>query len=184
MKMVALLRGINVGGNRKVPMLELCAAVTSAGLSEVRSYINSGNLVFEAGRQKLPQVTPLLEKIIKNEFGFEVDVVVRTGDQWKKYADQNPYRDATRSRPKMLHLGLATRPLDSLTASSLAERAVRGEKVKVVGDAIWVDFAKSVGTSKLTPAWFEKAAGSPVTLRNWNTVLKLSEMLGEVESFS
>lgn len=86
MKMAALLRGINVGGNRKVPMAELCAIATKAGLSEVRHYINSGNLVFDAGTRKSAQVEALLERAIEKRFGFHVDVIIRTATQWKKYA--------------------------------------------------------------------------------------------------
>ena len=178
MKMVALLRGVNVGGNRRVPMAELCAAASDAGFADVKSYINSGNLVFEAGKLKTSQVLALLEKVMKSEFGFEVDIIVRTALEWTKYGAGSPFPGAARSRPHLLLLGLSKLPCGSDIAARLGERAVQGEKIKVAGDAIWVDFAASVGKSKLTPAWFDKIAGSPVTMRNWNTILKLAEMLG------
>ena len=181
MKMVALLRGINVGGNRKVPMPDLCASATKAGLTDVQHYINSGNLVFEAGKMKTDQVCALLEKVIKVRFGFEVDVIVRTASQWKKYSAGSPFPGAARVRPHLLMLGLAKAPCGRDATAKLTERALAGEKIKVVGDAIWVDFAESVGKSKLTPVWFEKSVGSPVTLRNWNTVLKLDEMLRDTD---
>lgn len=177
--MVALLKGINVGGNRKVPMPVLCSLATAAGLTKVKAYINSGNLVFEAGKLKPDQVVALLEKSIEKKFGFHVDVVVRTAVQWKKYAAGSPFPGAAKDRPNMLHLGLCKETCNKDTAALLTERAVHGEKVKIVGDAIWVDFATSVGKSKLTPVYFEKAAGSPVTLRNWNTIVKLDQMLKE-----
>ena len=175
--MVALIRGINVGGNRKVPMPELCAFATKAGLIEVQSYINSGNLVFEAGKLNPDQVCDLLEKVIETRFGFETEVIVRTASQWKKYSAGSPFPGAARSRANLLLLGLSKVPCGSGIAAKLSERALHGEKVKVVGDAIWVDFASSVGKSKLTPAWFDKIAGSTVTMRNWNTVQKLDGML-------
>ena len=179
MKMVALLRGINVGGNRKVPMLKLIALAEDSGFTEVKSYINSGNLVFEVGKMKPDQVAAKLEKAIEKEFGFKVDVIVRTVSQWKKYSAGGPFQSAESARPKMLHLGLSRAPLRGDITPALLERAMNGEKIKIVNDAIWVDFAKSVGNSKLTPAVFDKAAGSIVTMRNWNTVLKLWEMLNE-----
>lgn len=175
--MVALLRGVNVGGNRKVPMPELCKLATQSGLEEVESYINSGNLVFEAGQMKAGEVVDLLETAIEKHFGFQVDIVVRTMRQWKKYSEGSPFPDAERSRPNLLHLGLSKLPCKNDLAANLSEYAIRGEKIKVVKDAIWVDFAAGVGKSKLTPALFERLAGSPVTMRNWNTVLKLYEML-------
>ena len=180
MKMVALLRGINVGGNRKIPMPALCAVATEAGLTEVRSYIQSGNLVFDAGKRKADQVVTLLEKAIEEHFRFQVDVIVRTASQWKKYSAGSPFPGAARDRPNLLHLGLSKLPCSKDLAAKLGERAMHGEKIKVLDDAIWVDFAASVGKSKLTPVVFHKAAGSPVTMRNWNTVLKLDEMLSGV----
>jgi uncharacterized protein (DUF1697 family) len=175
--MVALLRGINVGGNRKIPMIELCALATKAGLAGVTSYIQSGNIVFDAGKASASAVELLLEKAIERHFGFHVDVIARTASQWKKYSAGSPFPGAARARPNLLMLGLSKRPCGKDTEALLAERALHGEKIKVVGDAIWVDFALSVGKSKLTPALFDRLAGSTVTMRNWNTVLKLAELL-------
>ena len=179
MKMVALLKGINVGGNRKVPMPKLIALVESAGLTAVKSYINSGNIVFEAAKLKPEQVCTKIEKRIEQGFGFKVEVVVRTASQWEKYSSGSPFPSAESNRPTMLHLGLSKNTLKGVLIEALTEKAINGEKIKIVGDALWVDFAKSVGNSKLTPAVFDKAAGSTVTMRNWNTVLKLNELLKE-----
>jgi uncharacterized protein (DUF1697 family) len=175
--MVALLRGINVGGARKVPMAELRVLATRAGLGDVETYIQSGNLVFEAGRVSPKASADRLEKAIARQFGFAVDVVVRTAPQWKRYASGSPFPEAARIRPSLLLLGLSKQPCPRGAAAVLAERATQGERIEIVGDAIWVDFVKSVGKSKLTPAVFDRAAGSPVTARNWRTVLRLNEML-------
>jgi uncharacterized protein (DUF1697 family) len=175
--MVALLRGINVGGNRKVPMRELHDLATKAGLSEVATYIQSGNLVFEAEKRSTTAVISLLETALEKHFGFPVEVVVRSATQWKKYAAGSPFPDAERLRPHLLLLGLAKTPFAAGMAAKLTERATQEERIKIVGDAIWVDFAKSVGRSKLTPAFFNRVADGSVTMRNWKTVLKLNEML-------
>jgi uncharacterized protein (DUF1697 family) len=175
MKMVALLRGINVGGNRKVPMSELCAAATEAGLTEVKSYIQSGNVIFNSGKMNVNQSTALLEKAIEERFGFRVDVIVRTAVQWKKYASGSPFPGAERARPNLLHLGLSKFPCNKNIAEALKEAALYGEKIKLVGDAIWIDFAASVAKSKLRSTLLDRAAGSTVTMRNWNTVLKINE---------
>ncbi|MGE0634071.1 MAG: DUF1697 domain-containing protein [Pseudobdellovibrionaceae bacterium] len=177
MKMVALLRGINVGGHRKVSMKELQSISLKAGLNRVETYINSGNLVFDAGKMKTTDVTMLLEKTIQKHFGFPVDVVARTEKQWKIYAAKPPFADAAEIRPNLLMIGLSKLPFKKDVENLLHERAASTERIKVIGDAIWVDFAGGAGRSKLTPAFFDKAAGSPVTLRNLRTVLKLSEML-------
>ena len=177
MKMLALLRGINVGGNRKVPMKELCALAEELELKEVQSYIQSGNLTFEAGKMKPNDVCTALEASIEKHFGFSVEVLVRTASQWNKYSAKSQFPDASREHPHLLHLGLSKRPPHKDLAERLKEKALHGEKIKIIGDAIWVDFQGGVGKSKLTPAVFDRAAGSTVTLRNWNTVLKLREIL-------
>src|SRR5688572_3125009 len=99
MKMVALLRGINVGGNRRVPMKELHSIAVKAGLKQVETYINSGNLVFDAGNLSAEDIAALLEKAIQKHFGFPVDVVARTEKQWKSYASRRPFADAAEIRP-------------------------------------------------------------------------------------
>ena len=175
--MVALLRGINVGGSRKVSMADLRAVAIASGFTQVETYINSGNLVFDSGNKVAPKVGIHLEGAIQKHFGFPVDVVVRTQKEWRAYPSQNPFSKAGKDRPHLLMIGLSKQPLDANTAERLRERATKNERVEVVGDAILVDFGDGVGRSKLTPAWFEKSAGSPVTIRNWKTVLKLQDML-------
>jgi len=177
MHMVALLRGINVGGHRKVPMAALCLAAEGAGFKDVKTYIQSGNLVFSAGRLSVAQTASRLEGAIEQRFGFAVDVIVRTEKQWQVYARSSPFPEAASDRPNLLMLGLAKMPLASAAAAYLRERAHSGERIKIVGDAIWIDFDASVGRSKLSPTVLDRAAGSAVTLRNWKTVTKLDEML-------
>ncbi len=177
--MVALLKGINVGGNRKVSMTKLVAVIDGAGFTEVKSYINSGNLVFYVSKMGQEEVVSKLEKAIENEFGFRVDVIVRTTSQWSKYSTQSPFPTAESTRPNKLHLGLSKATFDADIIRILNGKAQYGEKIKIVGDAIWVDFNESVGKSKLTPAFFDRTVGSTVTMRNWNTVQKLNDILNE-----
>lgn len=175
-RMVALLRGINVGGNRKVPMADLRALVEAGGFGDVASYIQSGNVVFTAAAD-VAAVTVALEKAIAERFGFAVDVIVRTAEAWRPYAGDGPFPEARRDRPNHTMLCLAARPLKPDVAEALRARATLGERVEVLGDALWIDFAESLPRSKLSPAVLDRAAGSPVTARNWNTVLKLHAML-------
>jgi len=166
MKMVALLRGINVGGNGRVPMTELCALAATAGFTEVASYINSGNLVFDSDQVSAEKAEIKLESLIEKKFGFPVDVIVRSDRQWKTYIGKNPFPSAG---AKHLMIGFSEKQIGERTGSH--------EQSKVVGGLIWIDFADGFHKTKLTPAWLDKSAGSSVTLRNWNTLLKIQEML-------
>ena len=177
--MMALLRGINVGGRRKVSMPELCLLASKVGLKNVRTYIQSGNLVFDAGQLTVAQIMSLIEKSISDRFGFSVDVIVRPAHRWRQYAHGSPFPDAERNRPSSLMLGLSKTLVAPNAADHLQERAKNGERIKVVDDALWIDFPHGVARSKLSPAVLDRAVGSSVTLRNWKTVKTLSEMLGD-----
>lgn len=175
--MVALLRGINVGGNKKVPMQELRQLAKDCGFTEPTTYIQSGNLVFATPRTPA-QAETALEKAIAAHFGFTVEVIVRTSAQWNSYAAGSPFPKAQKERPNMLLLGLSKKPPQDGAVERILERATFGEDAQLLGDgALWIDFKKGAGTSKITPAVMDKAAGSTVTTRNWNTVQALNAML-------
>jgi uncharacterized protein (DUF1697 family) len=173
--LIALLRGINVGGNKKVPMSELRELATGIGCHRVESYIQSGNLVFSTSIA--PNALEIaLEQSIRQTFGFSVDVVVRTGADWRGYAARTPFADAQKERPSRVLLGLSKRPPKPGAEIMLREVAKSGERIEIVEDAIWIDFLDGIGSSKLTPAVIDRAVGSSVTARNWSTVQKLDEM--------
>jgi uncharacterized protein (DUF1697 family) len=169
---VALLRGINVGGQRKVPMAELRAVAEALGLTRVRTLIASGNLVFE-GEGTCPELEAKLEAAVERHFGFPVDIMVRTAAQWAGYIAANPFPAEAQAAPKFLLLfaGKAANADDAV--AWLAARAAPEEKVAGQDDALWIYFANGGGRSKL-------ASGPKPGLwtgRNWRTVLALEEML-------
>lgn len=175
MRYVALLRAVNVGGC-KLPMAELREVCAGLGWEKVQTYIQSGNVVFEASG-KPESLESALEKAVAARFGFEPPVIVRNAKQWADYAKGSPFPEAERDEPNRLMLGLSKAPPESEAPKLLEAKATAGERVKLEGDALWIHYPGGAGTTKLTPALFDKAAGSPVTQRNWRTVLKLQEML-------
>jgi uncharacterized protein (DUF1697 family) len=175
-RMIALLRGVNVGGHRKVPMGLLRRLAEGARLTDVETYIQSGNLVFTF-QGAASAAADRLRKAIATEVGFAVDVVVRTAVQWERDVTGNPFSDAAKERPNLLHLALSATPLAAGAAAALCARAGPEERIEQRGEVLWIDFGKGVGKSRLTPAVLDLAAGSPLTLRNWNTVLKLADLV-------
>jgi len=175
---VALIRGINVGATRKLPMAELRAACTGAGFDDVSTYIQSGNALLTSDAAA-PDVADRLRALILDRFALDVPVIVSTAAQWRHYAAGSPFPDAEAVRPKMLHLCLSAKPCRAEAVDALAARAQPNERVAIKDGALWVDFGDGVGSTKLTPGLFDKSAGSPVTARNWNTVLALAALLGE-----
>jgi uncharacterized protein (DUF1697 family) len=172
--MIALLRAVNVGG-RKLPMAELRALCAELGWKDVETYIQSGNVVFGApGTAEALEAQ--LEKGIRERFGLDVPVIVRTSARWDALVAANPFPDAARDEPSRLQLLVSKRPPGEDAAGKLMARAQAGEAVRAAGGALWFHYPEGVGTSKLTPSAVDKAAGSPSTGRNWRTVLKLQEM--------
>ena len=174
---VALMRGINVGSARKLPMADLRALCVRFGLEQPQTYIQSGNLVVGANGDN-KALRQLLEKECAARFGFAVDVIVRTAAEWQGHVAANPFADDAKALPRMLHLYLARDPLKSGAGNALAQRAQAGERVNVAGGALWIDYgANGVARSKLSPFLIDQACGSPATGRNWNSVLKISKMV-------
>ncbi len=175
MQYVALLRGINVGGNRKVDMKALAAVFTRAGMRDVRTYINSGNVIFKATEPRRTLV-PTLEDAIAAEFGFQVMVVLRSGSEWKRVADSLPAAWINGPDFKCDVMFLA----ESLVSASVRpqlEIKPDIDDVRVVdGAVLWC-----VPRATLTRSGMMTLPGSKVyahmTVRNCNTVRKIGARL-------
>ncbi|NEZ04627.1 DUF1697 domain-containing protein [Wenzhouxiangella sp. XN201] len=174
---IALLRGINVGGHNKMPMAELRNLCAGLGWQNVATYIQSGNILFSAEGS-----TSALEKqlagAIASHFGHRVSVIVRPAAAWPLYIELNPFPEASASEPNRVMLGLAQKSLAADAAERLSEFAASGESIAQRTDSLWIHYASGSARSKITPALLDRLAGSPVTTRNWRTVLKINEMIG------
>jgi uncharacterized protein (DUF1697 family) len=161
---------------RKLPMAELRALCVKAGLQRPETYIQSGNLIVDADGD-VDKLRRLLEKAIAARFGFTIDVVVRTPCEWKRHAAANPFAGDADASAKTVHLCLSRDTVKSSAAKELEQKAQAGERIVLAGGALWIDYGAGAGKSKLTPLLIDKACGSPTTGRNWNSVMKISEMI-------
>jgi uncharacterized protein (DUF1697 family) len=176
-RLIALLRGINVAGQNKIAMPELRAMCEGLGWQNVQSYIQSGNLVFEAAAPPA-QLESELEQAIKQRLGLAISVIVRSAADWPAYVRGNPFPDASEREPNLVMLALSKAPPKPDAVAGLSERATSGERLTQVGDALWIHYPSGAGRSRLSPALFDRLVGSPVTARNWRTVLRLAELSG------
>jgi uncharacterized protein (DUF1697 family) len=175
-RLVALLRGINLGSHNKVPMAQLKAICCGLGWDEVETYIQSGNVVFKAGGTAAA-LERALEAALESELGVKTPVLVRSKSEWNGIVAANPFPAVGEREANRLLCGVSKKPLDGGAALALAERAVAGERVREAAGVLWFHYPEGVARSKLTPALIDRAAGSPVTARNWRTMVKLGEML-------
>ena len=165
---IALLRGVNVGG-RKLPMAELRELVESLGYDDVRTYIQSGNLLFRAAKRPRPGE---LEAAIEERFGLAVDVILRSPAKLASVVKRDPFQGAERSK---LHVGfMASKPPASVLGAIEGEPFLPDE-FAVVGSELYLHLPDGMGHTKL-PDYLVRRLKVPTTVRNWNTVMKLVEL--------
>jgi uncharacterized protein (DUF1697 family) len=170
---VALLRGINLGG-RRLPMKALADLFADTGCEDVRTYIQSGNVVFRADAKLAGRVPALVAKDISKGFGFDVPIVLRTAAELAAVVRNNPFL-AAKADPKTLHVAfLADRPSKQCVAALDPHRSPPDEFV-VRGSEIYLRCPNGVGQSKLTNQYFDSTLKTTSTVRNWNTVMTLLE---------
>jgi len=173
---IALLRAVNVGGSRKVAMAELRGLVEGLGFGEVRSLLQSGNLVFTGGAGAAAGIEALLERAAKERLGLETDFLVRSAAEWRRLVAANPFPDDAGKDPgHLVAVVLKTAPAPG--AMKALQAAIKGrERVAVAGRTAYIVYPDGIGRAKLTHAIIERALGTRGTGRNWNTVLKLAEL--------
>jgi uncharacterized protein (DUF1697 family) len=174
-EVVALLRGVNVGGV-KVPMGELRSLLESAGFEGARTFLQSGNVILSSppGATDLGRV---IEGVIRDGLGLEIRVMIRTRGDLAKVVAANPF-DGPDVDPTMLHaVFLESKPPSDRVARLDPERSPE-DRFVVSGREIYIHYPGGSGRSKLNLAYIEKQLGLSGTARNWNTVTKLLSMIG------
>ena len=171
MRYVALLRGINVGGNKKVPMGDLRALMVELGHEEVQTYLQSGNVVFSSTRRGAAKLAAEIETAVHETVGVECRVLVRTLDEVRRAVEANPLPEAE-GDPSHFHLVfLDARPTPDKIAALTAEDW--GSDVLEFGDGVlYVWYRDGLHRSKLATV-LDRRLGVATTARNWNTVTKL-----------
>jgi uncharacterized protein (DUF1697 family) len=175
---VGLLRGINVGGNKMIAMADLRVALAEVGFADVRTVLQSGNVVFRAAARSPGTVETLLEKGIGARFGFSPDCHVRTGGEWRAVVDANPFPQAAKDDPSHLLVTFFKSPIDPANVVKLQAAISGPELARGQGRELYMTFPNGIGTSK-APLLVDKALGARGTARNWNTVMKLAALVGD-----
>ena len=167
---VALLRGINVGGHKKIPMVELRNLFSKHGYKNVMTYIQSGNVIFQSTEITISDLKNNIEEVIKTYFGFDVPVLIMPYSKLKtifnecplpKEKKENSYFMFVYSEPKVS----AINEIGGLTG--------KNEEFYITKNAIYFCSAKGYGETKFNNNFFEKKLDITATARNYKTVLKL-----------
>jgi uncharacterized protein (DUF1697 family) len=163
----ALLRGINVGGARSVPMAELTKVFCELGHEDVRTYIQSGNVVFTSPKAERVVTTDLVAAIEKR-FGLAVTVMLRSHRELAAVEAANPFADVSG-----VHVVFLERAPSAKATASLDPDRSPGDAFALAGRELYLRLPTGAGRTKLTLGYLEKQLGVAGTQRNWNTLLKL-----------
>lgn len=172
--LISILRGINLGSHHKIPMPELKALYEKAGFKNVSTYIQSGNIVFSAGKEKIEELPDKIHRLILKKFGFEVPVIIRTAREMQDIVNANPM--------------VKDKDIEKLHVTFLSDIPQKEhlEKIKtyhyppdeyiITGKEIFVFCPNGYGNTKLSNNFFESKLKVTATTRNWRTVNELLKM--------
>jgi uncharacterized protein (DUF1697 family) len=171
---IALLRGVNVGGH-KLAMADVRDAFVDAGHDDVRTYIQSGNVVFTHGRRAEAALAKDLSRRLGEVAGYDVPVILRTAKQWSELMAANPYG---RDRSAHLHVAFLAEAPPAKERDLVDAAAFAPEEYVVDGREVYLYLPNGMGGAKLPLALGRKGPTGTATVRNWRTVEKLAEMVG------
>lgn len=170
---IALLRGINVGGHKKVPMAELRELLTKSGLDNVRTYIQSGNVIFQSSDNNIKVLETEIRKSILNYFGFDVSVMVRTREQLNTIFDDCPFSEE--KKVNSYFAILSEIPNKDLVKEAY-EKTYENEEYKILDNCLYFYCVNGYGNAKFSMNYFEKKLEVAATSRNYKTMVKLLAM--------
>jgi uncharacterized protein (DUF1697 family) len=166
---VSLLRGVNVGGKNKLAMADLRLLFESLGLADVRTFIQSGNVIFKS--DQVPN-SSLLEGAIAERFGIATDVMLRTASELGIVAQRSPFLEDEGTH---IYVGFMAREPSKAVVAALDVAHFGAERSKIVGSEVYLSLPSGMGEAKL-PSYLTRQLKVPMTVRNWNTVKKLLEL--------
>jgi len=167
---ISMLRGINVGGQRKVPMVALKTCYESLGFTNVRTFIQSGNVTFDYEGGDTQSIAIRLESGIRKSFGFDVTVVVRTKEEMLKVIRGFPF---TSQEEDFSHVTFLSNAPSSIPEDEIEKVRGKGEKFSASGKEVYLFCPNGYGRTKLNNSLFEKKLKVAATTRNWRTVNSL-----------
>lgn len=179
-KYICLLRGVNVSGKNILKMDALKVALEDLGFTQVKTYIQSGNIVFVSNEVHTNPFETLINEKIKEVFQLDIPVLIINEKEFKAIILANNFLKDSNIDASKLHITfMAQKPLASDVAT-IASTNFGTDQFEISSNAIFLYCPNGYGNTKLTNTFFEKKLKVNCTTRNWNTVLKLAEMLGGI----
>jgi uncharacterized protein (DUF1697 family) len=171
-----MLRGINVGGNKRVKMDKLRSSLEALGLVQVKTYIQSGNVVFKSPKASPPALSKKIEERILQDFGFSVSVISRTADGIENTIAHNPFLNQPGIDPEKLHVAFLSESPAAAAQKKLATLTLAPDQSHCHGKEVYLYFPNGVSGSSLWKHPLDRVLSVEATMRNWKTVNTLRQM--------
>lgn len=172
---LALLRGINVGGHKKVPMADLRQVLTESGLQNVKTYIQSGNVIFQSSNKSIDSIKEKISKAIESHFGFKVPVLVKTKKEMQSVFDSCPF--SKEKKENSYFTLLYTIPEKKIIEEKNNLEKPANEEFVITDNCIYFYSSTGYGRTKYNNNFFERKLNVVATARNYKTICKLLQML-------
>ncbi len=173
---ISMLRGINVSGHKRIKMSQLQEMFEALGFEQVRTYIQSGNVVFEAGTNSAPDVSRKIEEKILSSFGFSVAVISKTPAELGKTLQDNPFLKKRGVDTSKLHITFLAKAPAETALKKLGALNAGSDQWQCRGSGVYLYCPNGYGTTKLSNNALEKVLSVTATTRNWRTVNQLYQM--------
>ena len=175
-KYIALLRGINVSGQKMIKMEELKRVLASLNFNNVRTYIQSGNILFETEKSDPAELAKMIAEKISVHFKFEVPVVIRTLTDLEKISNNNPFLEKRNEHIEKLHVTFFPGEPDPVHLNKIEKNSFLPDEFVMSGKEIFLFCPNGYGRTKLTNQFFESKLKLTATTRNWKTVEMLLKL--------
>lgn len=176
MKYIVLLRGINVGGQKSIKMIDLKNIFESIGFKNVKTYLQSGNVIFDFDSTDTMELANQIEKKISEVFGFFVKVIIRTDEELRDIANNNPFLKEPNVELDKLYVTFMLDIPETSAVLSLDVKKEENEKFIIISTEVYVYCPNGYGRTKLNNNMFEKKLKTVATTRNWKTINNLLKL--------
>lgn len=179
---ISILRGINVSGHKMIKMDALCNLYEELGFKNTRTYIQSGNVIFQYRKSNYQDLEKKVADNIFKEFGFEVPVLVKDLDQLKKVLKENPFVNKRKEDIKSLHVTFLSQEPGQLIFDKIVGGKYLPDEFILSGKTIYLFCPNGYGGTKLTNNFFESKLNLVATTRNWKTIIELVNIAEDITS--
>ncbi|MEN6453274.1 MAG: DUF1697 domain-containing protein [Prolixibacteraceae bacterium] len=173
---VVFLKGVNIGGHNRVKMDVLKKALTELRFERVKTYINSGNLILQS-KQGKEKIVDQVAQVIRTNFGINVNMIIKTANELTDIAEKSPFSAETECDYDKRAVVMLSERVDPVQLQVFKDEGKVSENYYLTDDLLFVYYHNGFAKTKLTSDYIERKLRVITTARNWNTILKLRDMI-------